>query len=173
MTGREWAAVGARELAHVRTPDELVRIADAVGGPRFLIEVAELLAGMPRIVLLLLKTNDLLRSVDEELRTSGGENATYVIVGGYCARAIWDECWRRCMNEAVKAGLSWSLLREWVECWWRYRVVMQGGLGLYERWLGIRGWWVEVVVRRWRWSIGRVEEVDRSSIGGGGVGMFA
>ncbi|RCH83651.1 hypothetical protein CU098_006581, partial [Rhizopus stolonifer] len=65
LTGREWKTISQSDLNTTRTEEEVDRISE--GAIDRFVEVADILGRLPRAVLLLLKTNDLLRHVDEKL----------------------------------------------------------------------------------------------------------
>jgi len=88
LTQRPWKEVshkgrGTERLNLKYTEQEREQILEFTG--RFATEIGELLARIPRELLLLLKTNDCLRAVDAELR-AGVNN--YVIVARECSRAL-------------------------------------------------------------------------------------
>ena len=56
-----------------------------------LADLVQLLGRVPRIILLILKTNDLTRSLDENLHTRQGPVRTFMILGRYCARTVFYE----------------------------------------------------------------------------------
>ncbi|OZJ04117.1 hypothetical protein BZG36_02864 [Bifiguratus adelaidae] len=143
MTGRTWDTISGADLSSIRSQDEVDKIAE--GAFSFLFEVADLLSKMPRLVLLLLKTNDLLRSVDELLRKAtkdthgnGTGHKTYVILGQYCARALYEDCQQR--TQSLSAISRWFSISNWIcwlECWWNYRL-LQRFLQLYEIYLDLK-----------------------------------
>ncbi|ORX86029.1 ubiquinone biosynthesis protein [Basidiobolus meristosporus CBS 931.73] len=137
LTGREWNIV-SEDLSQKRTKEEMLRIQESVM-EHLLGEIVGLLAKIPRIVLLLIKTNDLLRSVDEALQTTHSERLTYVIMGRYCANAIREECQEANAN-ASGMGSIWH----WCKCYIRF-LKMDVPLGMYETWLHLTGalkiWW--------------------------------
>lgn len=119
MTGREWSTVQAADLASVRTQAELGRMAS--GAMEWLTGISDILARLPRVVLLLLKTNDLLRHVDEVLRTSStGDHMTYVIMGRYCAKAVWLDARKHLMDRIAMLGFRWELFKTLAQAWWNY-----------------------------------------------------
>ncbi|KAJ3141538.1 putative aarF domain-containing protein kinase 1 [Geranomyces variabilis] len=147
LTGRSWDVISDRSgqgLAQVRTEAEMGVIKKKAATGRFFVAIADILAKLPRELLLLLKTNDLLRAVDESLgvSTSGTSitlhmMATVATMGWYCAKAIQDETVRE-----LKQGMGW-----WRPVWtsgeyWRCKV---------EFWrAGCRVW----AVRAWvSWSL--------------------
>ncbi|KAJ3158162.1 putative aarF domain-containing protein kinase 1 [Geranomyces michiganensis] len=143
LTGRSWDVISDRSggLAQVRTEAEMGVIKKKAATGRFFVAIADILAKLPRELLLLLKTNDLLRAVDESLAvsgTAGGSSALHMMatvatMGWYCAKAIKDETvnelkqraawWRpvwtsgqywRCKVEFWRAGVRVWAVRAWV-----------------------------------------------------------
>ncbi|KAJ3023661.1 putative aarF domain-containing protein kinase 1 [Thoreauomyces humboldtii] len=130
LTGRSWDVIsspsngsggggssnGGMGLAAVRTRKEQDTIRNKAGTTAFLVAIADILAKLPRELLLLLKTNDLLRAVDESLGVgaggSGGDGVmehvmrTVGVMGWYCARAIREEK----VGEVRESG-TWVWLR--------------------------------------------------------------
>ncbi|KAK9767091.1 hypothetical protein K7432_003358 [Basidiobolus ranarum] len=142
LTGREWNIV-SEDLSQKRTKEEMLRIQESVM-EHLLGEIVGLLAKIPRIVLLLIKTNDLLRSVDEALHTTHSERLTYVIMGRYCANAIRKECQESTENSPSQHMISISNMWHWCKCYIRF-LKMDIPLGVYETWLHLSGtfkiWW--------------------------------
>ncbi|KAG1226380.1 hypothetical protein G6F68_019754 [Rhizopus microsporus] len=102
-----------------------------------LVEVADILGKLPRVVLLLLKTNDLLRHVDEKLSNTHDERMTYVIMGSYCSKAVWLDTKRHILEKVRTFGLSFHLLKELVKAWWQHESLAYS-LWLYQlvaKWL--------------------------------------
>jgi hypothetical protein len=85
-------------------------------------EIAAVLNRLPRELLLLLKTNDCLRSVDGAL---GSPNNQFAIMARYCLRGVrWDSVHRR-----VQPCASWAE-------WWT-TVPIYARIWLFEWWT----WW--------------------------------
>jgi aarF domain-containing kinase len=106
LTGRSWEAITCSTgpgLASTRTSEELNMISTKVTQGAFLIAISDILAKLPRELLLLLKTNDLLRAVDESLQVmkSNQNHALSLvnIMGWYCAYAIWTESTRTLISQ--------------------------------------------------------------------------
>lgn len=118
LTGREWDKISQSDLSSVRETDEVGRISD--GAMTYLIEVADILGKLPRPVLLLLKTNDLLRHVDEKLNTVADDRITYVIMGSYCSKAVWLDTKKYIFDKIRSIGLSFSLVKQLFTAWWQY-----------------------------------------------------
>ena len=60
-------------------------------GDTFLQQLVQLLGNVPRIILLILKTNDLTRSLDEGLQTRQGPVRTFLILAKYASWTVWEE----------------------------------------------------------------------------------
>jgi aarF domain-containing kinase len=123
LTGREWAKISESDLNSVRHDEEVGRIAE--GAVEYLVQVADILGKLPRAVLLLLKTNDLLRHVDEKLNnnqpgTIPDDHITYVIMGNYCAKAAWLDTKQYLLDKMNVMGFSLNLFKELFRAWWQY-----------------------------------------------------
>ncbi|KAG8746695.1 hypothetical protein FRC10_003999 [Ceratobasidium sp. 414] len=71
--------------------------------------VFDLLRKVPRRVLMILKLNDLTRSLDHALVTTHSEVRVFVIMARYCSRAVWED---------ARKHTGWSL--EFVGHWFAY-----------------------------------------------------
>ncbi|KAF3270912.1 hypothetical protein TWF970_010711 [Orbilia oligospora] len=89
ITGRDFVTVKA-SVSTARSETEKEHIAAAMADG-MLSQLVQLLANVPRIILLILKTNDLTRSLDESLQSSIGPERTFLIMADYCSRAVFDE----------------------------------------------------------------------------------
>jgi len=107
LTQRPWREIsrkgrGTERLALKHTAEEREEIQAFAG--QYAQEIGELLARMPRELLLLLKTNDCLRAVDIEL--GAGVN-NYLITARECARAL-------AQHRASKVpGMASALVSKW------------------------------------------------------------
>lgn len=119
LTGREWDKISQSDLSSTRENEEVGRISD--GAMTYLVEVADILGKLPRPVLLLLKTNDLLRHVDEKLCDVSDERLTYVIMGSYCSKAVWLETKKHIFEKIRSIGFSFRLFKELFSAWWQYQ----------------------------------------------------
>ncbi|OBT94132.1 hypothetical protein VE01_07059 [Pseudogymnoascus verrucosus] len=134
ITGRDYRAVGTGVASAVRTAEEKREIGDQLA-EGMLAQLVQMLGKVPPIILLILKTNDLTRSLDEGLQTRQGPVRTFLILARYCARTVWEEQ----VEQIREAG---SLLRprnlvRLLGAWWGYlRVEMK--LEVFERWLGVK-----------------------------------
>ena len=65
-------------------------------------QLVHLLGKVPRIILLILKTNDLTRSLDENLHTRQGPVRTFMILARYAARTVYEE-----QVESIQGSILW------------------------------------------------------------------
>ena len=101
ITGRSWEVIASgssmsgQGLASQRDSIEQNVIHTKVGQARFLLAVSDILAKLPGELLLLLKTNDLLRGLDESLVGKSKSNNHLLrmvsCMGRYCNQAIWNQ----------------------------------------------------------------------------------
>lgn len=92
------AAISGRDFENAttnvvskRTKDEIMSMTTAISEGGLLSDIMVLLHSMPRIVLLILKTNDLTRYLDEKLENPLGPERTFLIMALYCAKIVYDE----------------------------------------------------------------------------------
>ncbi|TPX62339.1 hypothetical protein PhCBS80983_g00540 [Powellomyces hirtus] len=130
LTGRSWDVISDSQqgIAQARTTHEFNVIKEKAGSGRFFYAIADILAKLPRELLLLLKTNDLLRAVDESLGVSGGDSMFHMLrtvatMGWYCALAIKRETIRQLVRDQTERGSIrpvWTLGAYWgsvIEFW--------------------------------------------------------
>ncbi|KAI4129646.1 MAG: hypothetical protein LQ338_002129 [Usnochroma carphineum] len=89
ITGRDYSAVTTSVIS-TRSDKEKEVISGAMGDG-MLQQLVQLLGQVPRIILLILKTNDLTRSLDESLQTRAGPVRNFMILARYCSRAVFQE----------------------------------------------------------------------------------
>ncbi|GAQ07840.1 cytokinesis protein sepH [Aspergillus lentulus] len=99
ITGRDYTVLAKKDVASPRTAAEKENISGALG-EGMLQQLVELLGQVPRIILLILKTNDLTniacsppsaRSLDENLHTRQGPVRTFLILARYATRTVFEE----------------------------------------------------------------------------------
>ncbi|KAJ5403258.1 hypothetical protein N7509_003129 [Penicillium cosmopolitanum] len=90
ITGRDYSVLTKKNVASLRTADEKKEISGALG-EGMLQQLVVLLGQVPRIILLILKTNDLTRSLDENLHTRSGPMRTFLILARYATRTVFEE----------------------------------------------------------------------------------
>lgn len=77
-------------ILQTRTAEEKKDMGDALQ-EGLLADLVQLLGQVPRIILLILKTNDLTRSLDESLHTRQGPIRSFMILARYCTRTVFEE----------------------------------------------------------------------------------
>ncbi|KAB8075560.1 ABC1-domain-containing protein [Aspergillus leporis] len=90
ITGRDYTKLAKKNIATTRTNAEKESMSGALG-EGMLQQLVELLGQVPRIILLILKTNDLTRSLDENLHTRQGPVRTFLILARYATRTVFEE----------------------------------------------------------------------------------
>ncbi|KAF9101198.1 hypothetical protein BGX29_005890 [Mortierella sp. GBA35] len=141
LTGRDWSVVQDAQLTKkARGKDETVNLAD---GPGSIADIAGILAKVPRDLLLLFKTNDLLRALDEDLGADdGSQMRTFAVMGQYCAQAIYEA-----EKGAIQSSLALSrrattvsflakTLRSWFTAYCAYLSTVVS--------LDLFVWWIDV-----------------------------
>ncbi|KAI5210330.1 hypothetical protein AUEXF2481DRAFT_35024 [Aureobasidium subglaciale EXF-2481] len=131
ITGRDYRVV-TKSVATSRTDEEKEAISDALGDG-MLEQLVQLLGQVPRVILLILKTNDLTRSLDENLHTRQGPVRTFMILARYAARAVYEEK----MEILAAAGFGprrlWRRFTAWADF-----ARIEFKLSAFETWLNIR-----------------------------------
>ncbi|KAK6204068.1 hypothetical protein LQW54_008529 [Pestalotiopsis sp. IQ-011] len=89
ITGRDYTVVSS-SIMQSKSEDEKKTMGDALQ-EGLLSDLVQLLGQVPRIILLILKTNDLTRSLDENLHTRQGPMRSFMILARYCARTVFRE----------------------------------------------------------------------------------
>lgn len=133
ITGRDYRVVTKSVIAE-RSEQEKDNITTALGDG-MLQQLVALLGQVPRIILLILKTNDLTRSLDENLHTRQGPVRTFLILARYCSRTVFEEQVESIMKEG---SLFWpSNTLRFISAWLGYlRVELK--LETFELWLALK-----------------------------------
>ncbi len=119
LTGRDFEhATG--NITSIRSEKEIDRMADALTNGGLITNLMSLLAKVPRVVLLIIKTNDLTRRLDEDLGYPLGPVRTFLILASYCARTTYDEQKEMLKLKYSNQGFSISKLFSQIRLWWRY-----------------------------------------------------
>ncbi|GLB37038.1 putative ABC1-domain-containing protein [Lyophyllum shimeji] len=105
-----------------QSEEEVEAIRNAVISTEGLLtSVFDVLRRVPRRVLMVLKLNDLTRSLDHALMTTHSNIRIFIITAKCCAYAIWQDDRRRLFDAMKQHGiLSFGLLKEYFSCWWNY-----------------------------------------------------
>lgn len=139
ITGRDFSILSGGAdvsggISAPRTTGEKENITGALQ-EGLLSELVQMLGQVPRIILLILKTNDLTRALDESLHTRQGPERTFLILARYCSKTVLLEQVEDIKKlgspywppNAVRLGLAYlGFLR--VEC----------KLELFEMWLALK-----------------------------------
>ena len=89
ITGRDYIRA-TKSVVSTRSEEEKDVISGAMG-EGLLQKLVQLLGQVPRIILLILKTNDLTRSLDENLHTREGPVRNFMILARYCSKTVFQE----------------------------------------------------------------------------------
>ena len=124
ITGRDFASLQAGIKKTPRSSDELKRINTAVGDG-LLQQLVGLLSQVPRILLLLLKTNDLTRHLDESLQTSSGPERPFIILAQASKKVFYQE---ECEHAASRGLFGFLITRmlALIHFWPRYLYLAAG-----------------------------------------------
>ena len=134
ITGRDFRVLQSEEgVARPRNDAERRAISEAMGEGGLISQLVGLLGRVPRVILLILKTNDLTRSLDENLHTREGPVRTFMILARYAARTVFEE-----QVEGIRGSLLWMPnLWHYSLALFRYGLVV-GKLRAYELYLSAR-----------------------------------
>ncbi|KAG5204439.1 AarF domain-containing kinase [Trichophyton interdigitale] len=134
ITGRDYTVLAQNQVASSRSSEEKESITTALGDG-MLQELVSLLGKVPRIMLLILKTNDLTRNLDENLHTRHGPVRTFLILAKYATCAVFSQEMELISQQG---SIFWppNFLR-FLQAWVSYlRVEIK--LEIYEHWLSLR-----------------------------------
>ncbi|KAI5359744.1 putative ABC1 atypical kinase-like domain, protein kinase-like domain superfamily [Septoria linicola] len=101
VTGRDFGVV-ERGVAVEHRNDEEKRSLSEQMGQDLVEKIVGLLGKVPRVILLILKTNDLTRSLDENLHTTQGPMRSFMILARYAAHCVWEE-----QRERIRGSILW------------------------------------------------------------------
>ncbi|KAL2315721.1 Atypical/ABC1/ABC1-B protein kinase [Schizosaccharomyces pombe] len=91
ITGRPYKSLKSLPIGGPNHEEEQKKFISALQKGGMLQSIIRLLSTMPRLTLLLMKTNDLVRSLDENLKTKSGPEKLYLIMARYCLRCVYDD----------------------------------------------------------------------------------
>lgn len=135
ITGRDYRVLTRKEVSiSARGLEEKEAISEGLGDG-LLQQIVQMLGKVPPIILLILKTNDLTRSLDEGLQTRQGPVRSFLILAKYASRTVWEDQKRKIRNKGdwYKLGNVMALFRAWTGF---VRVELK--LFVYERYLSMR-----------------------------------
>ncbi|KAI6134473.1 ABC1-domain-containing protein [Pisolithus croceorrhizus] len=94
-------------------------IRNAVSNEGILLSVLDVLRRVPRRVVMVLKLNDLTRSLDHALATTHSSARIFLITAKYCVAAVWQDDYRRIQQHGLRLYGWLGSLRCLVSCWWK------------------------------------------------------
>lgn len=135
ITGRDYThAINGELTTSTRGPEEVSHMKQRFSDGDLLDTLMDLLAHLPKIVLLILKTNDLVRSLDENLQNPMGMKQGFLIMASYCAKTIYQEDLENIESKQLSTNRFVDFCKKWClswNAWWSFekRVVQ---LSVYE-----------------------------------------
>lgn len=135
ITGRDYSIVSKEgSILKTRSADEQQTMSGALQ-EGLIVDLVQLLSRVPRIILLILKTNDLTRSLDENLQTRQGPIRSFMILARYCTKTVFQEQ----LEEIKKRGsLFWPPNALRVFAAWIGFVRVEVKLEAFELWLATK-----------------------------------
>lgn len=92
ITGRDPDTALNYDISKARSSEEIRNMQHQLHSEDGVLEdLMDILSSMPRMVLLILKTNDLTRNLDENLNNPLGPERTFLILANYCAKVVYEE----------------------------------------------------------------------------------
>ncbi|CDO77712.1 hypothetical protein BN946_scf184969.g63 [Trametes cinnabarina] len=152
-----------------QTEEEMEAIRNAVVQKEgLLLSVFDVLRRVPRRVLMVLKLNDLTRSLDRALMTTHSTVRIFLITAKYCTFAVWLDESQRLVSEMRRKGLSGmslGLLWDYFWVWWRYEKMYRS--------LEFAEWWMDtgaslVTAKAWirgLFTVGGLQGAHRAAAG--------
>lgn len=119
ITGRSIDAALNYDISKSRSDQEIEVMANALTQGNLLVDLMGILSRIPRIVLLILKTNDLTRHLDECLQNPLGPERTFLILTQYCARTVYQEACEVIDCTYTRWSIRW-IFNE-LYAWWEYQ----------------------------------------------------
>lgn len=117
ITGRSIDTALHYDISKPRSEEEIKVMSSSIAEGDMLVNLMAILSKIPRIVLLILKTNDLTRHLDECLHNPLGPERTFLIMTQYCASLVYDETRELINNTYTRWSFNWifSEIQAWIE----------------------------------------------------------
>ncbi|SMN21953.1 similar to Saccharomyces cerevisiae YLR253W MCP2 Putative protein of unknown function [Maudiozyma saulgeensis] len=109
ITGRSIDVALHYDISTRRSKEEINSMTSRFIDGEFLPDLMSILSRIPRIVLLILKTNDLTRYLDECLNSPLGPERTFLIMTQYCANTVYGEDCERNDKKNGRWTLRWTI----------------------------------------------------------------
>lgn len=115
VSGRPWSAVVRGITEHIDKKAMQSEESEIKSyASRYMSEINQLLSNVPRELLLILKTNDLLRSIETRMGTKG-QQMSFIIMTRYCSENVHTNLLRKCQDWRcrflVKSAHNWIDLK--------------------------------------------------------------
>lgn len=140
ITGRDFRVL-TESITAPRTEQEKEEISEALGDG-MLPQLVQLLGQVPRIILLILKTNDLTRSLDENLHTRQGPERTFMILARYCSRTVFEE---QVEDLRSRGSLLWPRNAFGLLAAWFGYLRVELKLEAFEAWLTVKRVFTQII----------------------------
>ena len=102
VSGRPWAAVVRGITEHIDKKAAQSEESEIKSyASRYMYEINQLLSNVPRELLLILKTNDLLRSIETRMGTKG-QQMSFIIMTRYCSENVHSTLLQKCQDWRCK-----------------------------------------------------------------------
>jgi len=100
VTARSWESITSTDggVAKKVTAEEEQRIRKNIGN--YLPQISQILEDVPRPMILIFKTNDLIRGIEHALKTTKTMKS-FTTISKYCANVVYEEDYRNC-SEGIK-----------------------------------------------------------------------
>ncbi|KAK2609257.1 hypothetical protein QQS21_002191 [Conoideocrella luteorostrata] len=135
ITGRDFTVVSKQgSILQTRSADEEQTMSTSLQ-EGLIVDLVQMLSRVPRIILLILKTNDLTRSLDENLHTRQGPIRSFLILARYCTRTVFYEQLEEIRN---KGSLLWPSNALMIFSAWLGYLRVEVKLETFELWLGVK-----------------------------------
>ena len=135
ITGRDFSIVSNQgSILQTRSAAEESSMSSSLQ-EGLIVDLVQMLSRVPRIILLILKTNDLTRSLDENLHTRQGPIRSFLILARYCTRTVFHEELEEIRG---KGSLLWPSNSIRVFAAWLGYLRVEIKLEAFELWLGAK-----------------------------------
>ncbi|CAH0005010.1 unnamed protein product [Clonostachys byssicola] len=135
ITGRDYSVVSTEgSILKNRSSNEQKSMSSQLQ-EGLIVDLVQLLARVPRIILLILKTNDLTRSLDENLHTSQGPIRSFLILARFCTRTVFLEQVEKIREQG---SLLWPPHAARLLVAWLGYMRVELKVEAFELWLGVK-----------------------------------
>ena len=136
-----------------QTPEEAQRLRNAFMQEGMISSIFELLRRVPRRLLMVLKINDLTRSLDKSLNPSHPPWRIWLIVARFCCLAAYTDDMDRLRSGSLRGlGLLRARVGTWLNftIWYRGLGVVEFAADRYAKWMKVRAFVLGLLEGGWR-----------------------